>query len=308
DRTVTSTGFEHDIFIEHTDDTERVRQLAEFGADLETRATRVYALGGAGGFDALLHSIEPRVHYIRVLGKNLYSLPIWDERVDRVPEASWLEYSVTNRLRGRTVSPEGTEPVRQELARFTVAHAYDIEGRRWGNLAGDLTVQPGLGRDPGHVRPGPPAPRAGHRELPPGEHCRGGLEEPYPPRQHELRRAHGHLRREPIRRRLQVPVLGARGRVHQPEPRVRRQDGRQRVPLLAQPARRRRRAVDAARCERVRSPPQVIPFIDLTRQHAGLRTELLAAMARVLDRSQFILGDEGRALEHEVAVACGVRH
>ncbi|OLB01582.1 MAG: hypothetical protein AUH77_00630 [Candidatus Rokubacteria bacterium 13_1_40CM_4_69_39] len=52
----------------------------------------------------------------------------------------------------------------------------------------------------------------------------------------------------------------------------------------------------------------MIPFIDLTRQHAGLRTELLAAMARVLDRSQFILGDEGRALEHEVAVACGVRH
>ena len=51
----------------------------------------------------------------------------------------------------------------------------------------------------------------------------------------------------------------------------------------------------------------MIPFIDLTRQHAGLRTELLAAMARVLDRSQFILGDEGRALEHEVAVACGVR-
>src|SRR5947209_380117 len=142
DRTVTSTGFEHDIFIEHTDDTERVRQLAEFGADLQTRPARVYALGGAGGFDALLHSIEPRVHYIRVLGKNLYSLPIWDERVDRVPEASWLEYSVTNRLRGRTVSPEGTEPVRQELARFTAAHAYDIEGRRWGNLAGDLTVQP----------------------------------------------------------------------------------------------------------------------------------------------------------------------
>src|SRR2546425_1087131 len=37
DRTVTSTGFEHDIFIEHTDDTERVRQLAEFGADIEGR-------------------------------------------------------------------------------------------------------------------------------------------------------------------------------------------------------------------------------------------------------------------------------
>src|SRR6266513_335958 len=42
DRTVTSTGFSHGVFIEHTDDRERVRQLAEFGSDLETRATRVW--------------------------------------------------------------------------------------------------------------------------------------------------------------------------------------------------------------------------------------------------------------------------
>src|SRR5205809_7449682 len=97
---------------------------------------------GAGGLDALLHTIEPRVHYIRVLGKNFYSLPIWTERIDNVPEASWLEYSITNRVRGRTVSPEGTEAVRQELLRFTAAHAYDIEGKRWGNLAGDLSIQP----------------------------------------------------------------------------------------------------------------------------------------------------------------------
>src|SRR3989449_29014 len=142
DRTVTSTGFKQGVFIEHTDDRERVRQLAEFGSDLESRAARVYQLRGAGGLDALLHTIEPRVHYIRVLGKNFYSLPIWTERIDNVPEASWLEYSITNRVRGRTVSPEGTEAVRQELLRFTAAHAYDIEGKRWGNLAGDLTIQP----------------------------------------------------------------------------------------------------------------------------------------------------------------------
>ena len=142
DRTVTSTGFKQGVFIEHTDDRERVRQLAEFGSDLESRAARVYQLRGAGGLDALLHTIEPRVHYIRVLGKNFYSLPIWTERIDNVPEASWLEYSITNRVRGRTVSPEGTEAVRQELLRFTAAHAYDIEGKRWGNLAGDLSIQP----------------------------------------------------------------------------------------------------------------------------------------------------------------------
>jgi dTDP-4-amino-4,6-dideoxygalactose transaminase len=52
----------------------------------------------------------------------------------------------------------------------------------------------------------------------------------------------------------------------------------------------------------------MIPFIDLTRQHAGLRADLLAAAARVLDSSQFILGGEGRALEAELAARCGVRH
>ena len=52
----------------------------------------------------------------------------------------------------------------------------------------------------------------------------------------------------------------------------------------------------------------MIPFIDLTRQHAALRTELLAAMAGVLDRSEFVLGGEGRALERELALTCGVRH
>jgi dTDP-4-amino-4,6-dideoxygalactose transaminase len=52
----------------------------------------------------------------------------------------------------------------------------------------------------------------------------------------------------------------------------------------------------------------MIPFIDLSRQHAALRAELLAAATRVLDSSQFILGGEGKALESELAALCGVRH
>ena len=52
----------------------------------------------------------------------------------------------------------------------------------------------------------------------------------------------------------------------------------------------------------------MIPFIDLTRQHAALREELVTAMARVLDSSQFVLGGEGRALEGELAAVCGARH
>jgi dTDP-4-amino-4,6-dideoxygalactose transaminase len=52
----------------------------------------------------------------------------------------------------------------------------------------------------------------------------------------------------------------------------------------------------------------MIPFIDLTRQHAALRDELLAAAARVLDSARFILGPEGEALEREVAAQTGVGH
>ena len=52
----------------------------------------------------------------------------------------------------------------------------------------------------------------------------------------------------------------------------------------------------------------MIPFLDLTRQHAALKGELMAATERVLDASQFVLGGEGRALEAELAQLCGARH
>ncbi len=52
----------------------------------------------------------------------------------------------------------------------------------------------------------------------------------------------------------------------------------------------------------------MIPLVDLRRQHAALRGELLAALAGVIDSSQFILGPEGAALEAELAARAGVRH
>jgi dTDP-4-amino-4,6-dideoxygalactose transaminase len=51
-----------------------------------------------------------------------------------------------------------------------------------------------------------------------------------------------------------------------------------------------------------------IPFLDLTRQHRALKGELMAALDRVLDSSHFVLGNEGRALEAELAGLTGVRH
>lgn len=52
----------------------------------------------------------------------------------------------------------------------------------------------------------------------------------------------------------------------------------------------------------------MIPAVDLTRQHAELRAELLGAVERVLSSGRFIKGPEGVALEAEVAARCTVRY
>ena len=52
----------------------------------------------------------------------------------------------------------------------------------------------------------------------------------------------------------------------------------------------------------------MIPFLDLARQHAALRAELMDAAGRVLDSARFILGPEGEALEQDLAKHVGVAH
>ena len=47
-----------------------------------------------------------------------------------------------------------------------------------------------------------------------------------------------------------------------------------------------------------------IPFLDLRTQNGAIRVELLAAMAKVLDSQQFILGEEVKQLEREIAAYC----
>jgi LPS-assembly protein len=128
--------------IEDTNGEPRVRELLEYGSDAESRAARVYELGGWGGLDRVLHSIEPRVHYIRIVGNNFYSLPLWTNLTDRIPEASWFEYSLTNRIRGRTIGGENAEAERLDLFKLVLASAYDLENEKLGNVAGDLTIQP----------------------------------------------------------------------------------------------------------------------------------------------------------------------
>ena len=52
----------------------------------------------------------------------------------------------------------------------------------------------------------------------------------------------------------------------------------------------------------------VVPFLDLVAQHAPLRPAMDAAVARVLDSGQYILGPEVEAFEREFAAYCGGGH
>ena len=51
-----------------------------------------------------------------------------------------------------------------------------------------------------------------------------------------------------------------------------------------------------------------VPFVDLQRLHGGLRNDLLAAFARVLDSGGYVQGRENAAFEEEFAAALGVGH
>ena len=46
-------------------------------------------------------------------------------------------------------------------------------------------------------------------------------------------------------------------------------------------------------------------MLDLSRQYAGIRTEILAAVTRACDSQRYILGDEVTAFEREFAALCG---
>ena len=55
-------------------------------------------------------------------------------------------------------------------------------------------------------------------------------------------------------------------------------------------------------------PAMNVPLLDLKRQHEALREELREAVGRVLDSQQFILGEEARRLEEELAAYTRARH
>jgi hypothetical protein len=100
-------------------------------------------VGGAWGLDAVLHTIEPRIRYTwRSVDGDAQSLPLWQQEIDRIDDASLVTYSLTNRLRGRTVAPAGTEAVESEVARFTVGQSYDVERTQPAEVLATLILAP----------------------------------------------------------------------------------------------------------------------------------------------------------------------
>lgn len=61
----------------------------------------------------------------------------------------------------------------------------------------------------------------------------------------------------------------------------------------------------AATAGKMTRAAMTVPLLDLSRQYARLRDDLLQAVERVLDSQQFILGDEVAALEREIAAFLG---
>lgn len=52
----------------------------------------------------------------------------------------------------------------------------------------------------------------------------------------------------------------------------------------------------------------MVPFVDLKAEYRAIKAEIDEAIARVLESSQFVLGDEVEAFEREFAAFCGTKH
>jgi dTDP-4-amino-4,6-dideoxygalactose transaminase len=52
----------------------------------------------------------------------------------------------------------------------------------------------------------------------------------------------------------------------------------------------------------------MIPFVDLRAQYSGIKAEIGAAIAHVLDSGQYVLGEEVETFEREFAADCGAAH
>jgi LPS-assembly protein len=128
--------------VEITSDDSRLRRLIEAGGDVESTLTRVFNTGGFWNIDAMLHTIEPRVNYTWIAGKDKNRLPQWTPPTDNIQDTSLVTYTLTNRIRGRTIALANAEPVRWELFRLELGNSYDLRRNQWQDAFATLIVAP----------------------------------------------------------------------------------------------------------------------------------------------------------------------
>jgi LPS-assembly protein len=126
DTKVVGTAVDRGFLVETTDRELNARTLFEAGADFEARAARVFELDGALGIQKIQHAIEPRVTYNFLDGDDSKDYPQWDS-IDLIRPAHTVTYSLTNRVKARSVGEEERPGRVWELLRFTLSQTYTIE-------------------------------------------------------------------------------------------------------------------------------------------------------------------------------------
>jgi LPS-assembly protein len=148
------------VSIEDTRETLRLRQQMEGGVLVETRASQVYNLSGAGSIAALQHVIEPKANFIEIRGINQKANPQYEPGggpttgldpgyeartgIDAINKANEVTYSIANHLNARTTAGVNEEPVRWELARMTLSQTFNFlpVSQPFKDLIGEVMVQP----------------------------------------------------------------------------------------------------------------------------------------------------------------------
>lgn len=141
------TSFRDNVWVEDTVYDPRVRRQIEGGFEVESRASRVFDVGGWGGLSALQHVIEPRAQYLMIRGYDQKANPQYDPAIDNIGRTTQIIYSLTNRLNAKTLAPTDIEALRWEAARLTLFQIYDIDKaiadrQPFKDLQGELIVDP----------------------------------------------------------------------------------------------------------------------------------------------------------------------
>jgi LPS-assembly protein len=127
DTRVIGTKVDQGFLVENTEKEFTTRSLVEAGLDLEARAYRTYDLGGFLGIEKIQHAIEPRISYLYLTGTDQGDLPQFDA-IDLIQPANGITYSLTNRIKARSVTSEAYPRGRVwELARLTFSQAYSLD-------------------------------------------------------------------------------------------------------------------------------------------------------------------------------------